>query len=105
LFNLVANAIRYSPERGRIRVCVYRTPDGAGVIEVHDNGPGIAARHQDLVFERFYRVDPGRSKEAGGTGLGLAIARTAVALNGGRIELESEENRGSVFRIVLPVCS
>jgi signal transduction histidine kinase len=58
-----------------------------------------------LVFERFYRVDPGRSKEAGGTGLGLAIARTAVALNGGRIELESEENRGSVFRIVLPVCS
>lgn len=102
MMNLVANAIRYSPAYGRIRVCVHYAPDGAGTIEVHDNGPGIADRHKRLIFERFYRIDPGRSKETGGVGLGLAIARAAVALNGGRIEVESEENRGSIFRIVLP---
>ena len=58
--------------------------------------------HRERVFERFYRVDEGRSRSAGGTGLGLATARWAVEANGGRLDLESEEGAGSVFRIVLP---
>ena len=102
LLNLVANAVRYSPEHGRIRVCVRRMADNAGAIEVHDNGPGIAEQHRHRIFERFYRIKSDRSKDSGGTGLGLAIARVAVELNGGRIELESEEKLGSVFRIILP---
>jgi signal transduction histidine kinase len=65
-------------------------------------GPGIAPAHHEKIFERFYRVDAGRSSDIGGLGLGLAIARWAVEANGGRIELESEEGKGSLFRIVLP---
>jgi signal transduction histidine kinase len=70
---------------------------------VKDTGPGIPAGDCQRIFERFYRVDGGRSREAGGVGLGLAIARWAVEANGGRIEVESEEGRGALFRIVLPV--
>jgi signal transduction histidine kinase len=58
--------------------------------------------HRSRVFERFYRVDAGRSREQGGAGLGLSIARWAVEANGGRIELETEDGKGSVFRVVLP---
>jgi signal transduction histidine kinase len=72
-------------------------------IEVQDTGPGIAAEHQFRVFDRFYRVDDGRSRDSGGFGLGLAIARWAAEVNGGRIELESRDGRGSLFRIVLPL--
>lgn len=72
-------------------------------IEVINEGPGIAEEHQIKVFDRFYRVDKGRSRELGGTGLGLAISRWAVELNGGRIELESEEGHGSTFRIIIPI--
>jgi signal transduction histidine kinase len=77
-------------------------PSGDAAIEIQDSGPGIAAVHHDRIFERFYRVDQGRSREAGGAGLGLATARWAVEVNGGRLELESEEGKGSLFRIVLP---
>jgi signal transduction histidine kinase len=72
------------------------------VLEVQDTGPGIAAEHRGRIFDRFYRVDPGRARERGGAGLGLSIARWAVELHGGRIELESELGRGSTFRIHLP---
>ena len=72
------------------------------MIDVRDNGPGIADVHQQRIFERFYRVDPGRSRESGGVGLGLSIARWAVEANGGRIELASEEGKGSSFRVLLP---
>jgi len=64
-------------------------------------GPGIAPEHREAIFERFYRIDPARSREAGGAGLGLCIARWAVEVQGGRIELESEEGKGSTFRILL----
>jgi signal transduction histidine kinase len=74
---------------------------GMGFVEVKDSGPGIPAEHRDRIFERFYRVDKGRTREAGGVGLGLAIAKWATEINGGRIEVESEEERGSRFRIVL----
>src|SRR5262245_16259452 len=100
--NLLYNAIKYTPNKGEIRVVVTRTASGDGSIEVHDTGPGIAAAHRERIFERFYRVDDARSQETGGTGLGLAIARWAVEANGGRIEVESDEGHGSLFRIVLP---
>ncbi|MCX8038036.1 MAG: heavy metal sensor histidine kinase [Candidatus Sumerlaeia bacterium] len=101
LINLLDNAIRYTPSGGRIRLVVRRMGDRAA-IEVADTGPGIPPEHREKVFERFYRVGLDRSSETGGAGLGLAIARWAVEINGGRIELESEEGRGSTFRILLP---
>jgi len=103
LINVLDNAIKYTPTRGTIRVGVRETPSGEAVIEVDDTGLGISVAHHARIFERFYRVDRGRSRESGGTGLGLATARWAVEVNGGRIELESEEGEGSRFRIVLPI--
>ena len=102
LINVLDNAIKYTPGRGTIRVGVRETSSGEAAIEVEDTGLGISAVHHGRIFERFYRVDQGRSRESGGTGLGLATARWAVEANGGRIELESEEGKGSLFRIVLP---
>jgi heavy metal sensor kinase len=102
LMNLLHNAIKYTPHGGTIRVRAAATASGQPSIEVQDSGPGIPAVHRERIFERFYRVDPDRSRESGGTGLGLAIARWAVTANDGRIELESEETKGSLFRIVLP---
>jgi heavy metal sensor kinase len=102
LMNLLHNAIKYTPDGGAICVRTTATASGQPSIEVQDTGPGIPAAHRERIFERFYRVDPDRSRESGGTGLGLAIARWAVTANDGRIELESEESKGSVFRIVLP---
>jgi len=103
LINVLDNAIKYTPTRGTIRVGVRETPSGEAVIEVDDTGLGISVAHHARIFERFYRADRGRSRESGGTGLGLATARWAVEVNGGRIELESEEGKGSRFRIVLPI--
>jgi heavy metal sensor kinase len=106
LINVLDNAIKYTPSNGAIRVGVREMPSGEAAIEIQDTGPGISAVHHGQIFERFYRVDDGRSRDAGGTGLGLATARWAVGVNGGRIEVESEEGAGSLFRIVLPVvCS
>ena len=99
--NLLHNAIKYTPQKGLIRVAVTSTT-GDAVIEVEDSGPGIPAADQPRVFERFYRVDHARSRDSGGAGLGLAIARWAVEANGGRIELDSVEGRGTLFRVVLP---
>jgi heavy metal sensor kinase len=101
LMNLVHNAIKYTPNGGTITVEVNAT-GGRAVIEVRDTGPGIPAAHRDRIFDRFYRVDPSRSREEGGVGLGLAIARWAVEANGGQIELASEGTNGSLFRVILP---
>jgi heavy metal sensor kinase len=102
LMNLLHNAIKHTPVRGEIRMDVRTLASMESAIEVRDTGPGIPATHRARIFERFYRVDEGRSRDAGGVGLGLAIALWAVEANGGRIELESEEGDGSLFRIVLP---
>jgi signal transduction histidine kinase len=106
LLNLIHNAIRYSPRETVIRLRLRRREkgnDSVAVVEVADEGPGIAPEHRDKVFERFYRIDKARSREAGsGAGLGLAIARWAVERQGGRIELDSAPGAGSVFRVVLP---
>ena len=102
LMNLLHNAIKYTPPGGAIDVRAKATASGQPSIEVQDTGPGIHAEHHKRIFERFYRADPGRARDSGGAGLGLAIAHWAVAANRGRIELESEESKGSLFRIVLP---
>lgn len=104
IINFVDNAIKYSAEKAHFRVVVTEHLQGAS-LEVIDTGPGIAPQHREHIFDRFYRVDQARSRERGGTGLGLSIARWAVEALGGHIELESEEGRGSTFRIVLPVSS
>jgi len=101
LLNLVHNAIRYSAEWLMISLRVRRQEANA-VVEVIDQGPGIAPDHRQKIFERFYRVDKARSRASGGAGLGLAIARWAIERQGGHVELESEPGRGSLFRIVMP---
>jgi len=101
LVNLVDNAIKYAPERTRVRIAAgWR--DGSAVLEVSDQGPGIPDEHRDRVFDRFYRVERSRSREMGGAGLGLSLVRWAAEAHRGRVELDSEEGRGSTFRIVFP---
>jgi signal transduction histidine kinase len=98
--NLVDNAIKYGPAASTIAVTVNGDATHA-VLSVTDQGPGISVEHRSRIFDRFYRVDEGRSRDMGGTGLGLAIAKWAVEANGGQITLDSTE-RGATFRIVLP---
>jgi two-component system phosphate regulon sensor histidine kinase PhoR len=100
--NLVDNAIKYSPRGGTITMrAIDRVVDA--VIEVTDTGPGIPPELESRIFDRFYRVDGSRSRENGGSGLGLSIARWAVESTGGRLTLESDQGRGSTFRITLPL--
>lgn len=100
--NLVANAIRYTPEGGEVLVTWRQRADGAGEIEVRDTGPGIAAEHLPRLTERFYRVDGSRSRDTGGTGLGLAIVKHVVQRHGGELRIESSVGQGSRFTLVLP---
>jgi signal transduction histidine kinase len=101
LINLTQNALRYSPP-GR-PVYLHALVEGQRVVvEVAEEGPGIAPEHQHKIFQRFYRVDAARSRAEGGVGLGLAIVKWAVERTGGTVALESELGRGSVFRVHLP---
>jgi signal transduction histidine kinase len=102
LFNLLDNAFRFTPAGGRITV---RASQHGHLCEVsvEDTGPGIPLEHLPFVFERFYRVDPSRSRGDGGTGIGLAIARSVVEAHDGRIWVESTVGKGSGFRFVLPI--
>jgi signal transduction histidine kinase len=98
--NVVDNAVKYGPPGSAIDVRV--EADGRrATLTVTDAGPGIPAEHRQRIFDRFYRVDEGRSRQMGGAGLGLTIARWAVEANGGEISLESADS-GSSFRIALP---
>ena len=99
--NVVDNAIKYSPSASAIAIRV-RADGERAILEVVDEGPGIAAEHRQRIFDRFFRLDEGRSRDSGGTGLGLAIAKWAVDVNGGQISVEGGAAGGSVFRIVLP---
>ncbi len=100
VFNLVENAIKYTPAGGRIEVTLAQQ-DGAAVLEVKDNGPGIAPESQAHIFDRFYRGDPAR--EGSGTGLGLALVQSIVQLHQGEIRVASALGQGSSFRVTLPV--
>jgi two-component system phosphate regulon sensor histidine kinase PhoR len=101
LLNLVDNAVKYCPHG--TRVVVKASPHGDRVkLVVADDGPGIPAEHLPRVFERFYRVDAGRSRELGGTGLGLSIVKHMVEAMRGRVSVESEVGRGSTFTVSLP---
>jgi signal transduction histidine kinase len=104
LFNLVDNAVRFTPGGGHVTVSAHRH-DGQVEIRVVDTGVGIGGEHLPRLFERFYRVDPARAREGGGTGIGLAIARSVVEAHGGQIRAESEPGRGSTFSFDLPVAS
>jgi heavy metal sensor kinase len=101
IVNLVDNAIRHSPPGARITVRIWASPSEA-MIDVEDNGPGIAPMHHERLFDRFYRIEEARTRQSGGVGLGLAITRWAVEVQDGHVEVLSEPGAGSVFRIRLP---
>lgn len=98
LYNLCSNAIRYNKPNGTVDVSVTETEEGV-LLKVADTGIGIPKKHQERIFERFYRVDKSRSKERGGTGLGLAIVKHIVAEHGAEISLESEEGVGTTISV------
>jgi len=102
LINLLDNAIKYSPAGGQIVVRVRSAPDQSVSIDVEDSGPGISLEHRDRVFDRFYRVDEGRSRDAGGAGLGLSLAKWGAEAHAGRLELSCPPQGGCVFRLLLP---
>ena len=104
LVNLIDNAIKYSHEGAHVGVRV-RTVNGAAIVEVEDDGPGIAPEHLEKIFDRFYRIEPSRSREMGGTGLGLSLVKLTADAHGGRVEVESALGRGSTFRLILPSSS
>ena len=102
LLNLLENAIKYNRPGGGVNVDLL-LEGGQVVVAVADDGIGVPAADLPRIFERFYRVDAGRSREEGGTGLGLAIVKHAARLHGGRIEVSSKLGRGSEFRVHLPI--
>jgi two-component system phosphate regulon sensor histidine kinase PhoR len=102
LVNLLHNAVKFSSEGSVVTVAAHEL-EGAVAVEVRDHGVGIPAADLVRVFERFYKVDKARLRGQGGTGLGLSIARHIVEGHGGRIWVESEEGRGSVFTFTVPI--
>jgi two-component system phosphate regulon sensor histidine kinase PhoR len=101
LSNLVDNAVKYCPAGTRVTVSASLVGNRVNLV-VSDTGPGIPAEHLPRVFERFYRVDAGRSREVGGTGLGLSIVKHMVEAMSGRVWVDSEVGRGSTFTVSLP---
>jgi two-component system, OmpR family, sensor histidine kinase SenX3 len=105
LRNLLENAVVYSPERTKVVVSVRRPGDGGVELSVADQGIGIPERDLERIFERFYRVDPARSRATGGTGLGLAIVKHVMAAHDGRVTVHSVESQGSTFTLWIPLRS
>jgi heavy metal sensor kinase len=104
LVNLMDNAIKYTPAGGKIDVNV-STRDGKAVLQVSDNGIGIPTEALPHLFERFFRVDKARSREAGGAGLGLSIVKSICLAHNGRVAAQSKEGEGSCFTVELPFVS
>ena len=102
LVNLVDNAVKYSPEGGRVELRV-RSENGSCLIEVADEGLGIPADERERIFEKFYRLDPQQTQGVGGSGLGLYICRELVERMNGRLRVESEPGKGSRFTVELPL--
>lgn len=105
LVNLLDNASKYTPHGGLIQVHWGEESSGDTLLEVIDTGPGISNEHHDRLFERFYRVDKGRSRDTGGTGLGLAIIKNIMSRHGGAVWVESEMGKGSKFTCQFPAQS
>jgi len=103
LRNLLENAVAYSPEKTRVVVSTSQRGDHSVEISVADQGIGIPERDLERIFERFYRVDPARSRATGGTGLGLAIVKHVTAAHGGKVTVWSKEGAGSTFTLRLPL--
>ncbi len=99
--NLVDNAIKYTPDGGRVKVTL-EAAGGGVALQVEDSGIGIPAEDLPRIFERFYRVDKSRSREMGGTGLGLSIVKHVVGAHGGEIDVKSEPGQGTRFRVLIP---
>ncbi|MDR1949020.1 MAG: PAS domain-containing protein [Spirochaetaceae bacterium] len=102
VINLLDNAVKYSPPGSQVAVKAFSSGKDL-VIEVRDQGIGIPPEHLERIFERFYRVDRARSREAGGTGLGLSIVRHIALIHQGNVEVESHAGEGSLFRILVPL--
>lgn len=102
LDNLISNAVKYTPEKGSIRLTAYQRSDGFLVVKVSDTGIGIPKKDLQRIFERFYRVDKARSREMGGTGLGLSIAKEIIQLHGGDIWIDSLYQKGTTVSFTLP---
>jgi two-component system sensor histidine kinase SenX3 len=102
--NLVENAVNYSPEGTKVTVSSV-VKDGIATISITDQGIGIPENEKDRIFERFYRVDPARSRESGGTGLGLSIVKHVATKHGGEVSVWSVEDVGSTFSLKLPIFS
>jgi two-component system, OmpR family, sensor histidine kinase BaeS len=101
LYNLLDNALRHTPEGGTVR-CAIRKTEQQILLEVSDEGPGIPPADLERVFERLYRTDAARNREAGGSGLGLAIVRTLVEAHGGKVRATNRPEGGAVFTVSLP---
>ena len=102
VYNIVDNALKYTSENGTVEVSLVKESKKA-IITVKDNGVGISSEDVTRIFDRFYRVDKARSRATGGTGLGLSIAQSAIEFHNGTIEVTSELNVGSEFKITLPL--
>jgi two-component system, OmpR family, sensor histidine kinase SenX3 len=103
LRNLLENAVAYSPDKTRVLITTKTAPTWMAEVSVTDQGIGIPERDRDRIFERFYRVDPARSRATGGTGLGLAIVKHVTAAHGGDVTVSSAEGSGSTFTLRLPL--
>src|SRR5215467_3786736 len=103
LRNLLENAVAYSPDRTKVLITTRMSASWMAEISVTDQGIGIPERDRERIFERFYRVDPARSRATGGTGLGLAIVKHVTAAHGGNVTVWSQEGNGSTFTLRLPV--
>lgn len=102
MLNVLSNAIKYTPENGRIKAFITRNGDYVH-IRVDDTGIGISKKHLARIFDRFYRVDKARSRNMGGTGLGLSIAKEIIELHQGEIEIDSKVGAGTSIMIRIPI--
>ncbi|NOZ62233.1 MAG: GHKL domain-containing protein, partial [Calditrichaeota bacterium] len=96
--NLVDNAVKYTPDNGKIRLSLYQQNHNA-VVEIKDTGIGISSQDLPHLFDRFYRVDKSRSRQLGGSGLGLSICQWIVLAHNGRIKIESELGKGTCVAV------
>lgn len=101
LSNLLSNAVRHSPDRGRVDVVLGRE-EHAVTVSVIDRGAGVSAQHASRIFDRFYRADPSRTRISGGTGLGLAITQSIMRMHGGDVSLKSEPGKPTAFTLTFP---